>query len=185
MSRARKQEPKSKVQADYSEDVQELGEMVDLEMRPLIAQSAEISEALTHSLPEEYYLAFSDEELKIIYDWAKSGKSGEEYFDSEALTSKVYLMFDQKAITIHEHFLFKNSLMDRANFIREATRLYEYEADKVQDKLKILVMIQNERRAIDQQQERFRKFLQEQSAEADSHMQNIVRRVARGIQKEK
>ena len=180
---AQKQWRISKTQTDamaaFPKETEELEEMVEGEMGEFIEKSAEISEALTHSLPEDYYLAFSDDELYLIYEWSKSGLSGEEFFDTHDRANFSYLMVDQKAITIHEHFLFKSSLMDRANFIREVTRLYEEECETIQDKFKALVIIQNERRAIDQQQDKFRKFLAEQTVEAESHMNNILKRVVR------
>jgi len=144
------------------------------------ALSADISEALVHSVPDDFYLAFSSEELSCLYEWAKSLKSGEEFFNQSAVYEKyAYLMFDGKANVIHEHFLYKKTLMDRASFISELERLYREEAESIPEKLKILSLIQIERTNMDKAQAEFRKHMKAGTAETESNLEMLLKRVVK------
>lgn len=139
--------------------------------------AVEMAEAVVHSIPENFYLSFSEEELRIVYDWAKSMLPGEKYFGEDSDKEYyVYLMFDPKANAIHEHFLYKSTLIDRANFIKELQDLYA-ESKSIAEKLRILGLVQVERGMLDRAQSELRKYMTKNTEEANSNLDSILRRI--------
>jgi len=151
-----------------------------------VKKTVEISEALVHSVPEQYYLQFTEDELDIIYQWAQSLQTCDKFFGDKDLQKYSYLMYDSKANAIHEHFLYKNSLLDRANFIREIEKLYKDEKEKetpnLASLLKILGMIQVERMNMDKVLAEYRKYMESNSDEKQDNLTKILKRVVNSPQ---
>jgi len=161
-------------------------ELIDFKKNPTDPKAiwneigASMSEALIHSIPDEAYLSFTEDELNCIYDWAKSLLAAEEYFNkTEKFKEYAYLMFDAKANMIHEHFLYKKTLLDRANFVTELENIYYNEAESIPEKLRVLSLIQLERNALDKNQAEFRKYMAGDSANAKNNLEGLLQRVVR------